>query len=137
MSGPGAHRPNEHFGATVRLRRRSEFDGVLQHGLRQSDAYLTVWAAPNKQGHARLGLIVGRRCGNAMQRNRLKRLLREAFRRNQSRLPQDFDLVCLPRADTALTLPIAVESLCTLSARLRRRWAGRPRHEPPTPRESG
>jgi ribonuclease P protein component len=54
-------------------------------------------ARPNGLGHPRLGLTVPRRVGKAVRRNRLKRLLREAFRLNQHELPQGMDYVVLVR----------------------------------------
>jgi len=52
----------------------------------------------NSLPHARLGLSVSRRVGKAVARNRWKRLLREAFRLEQHRLPPGVDLVAIPRA---------------------------------------
>ena len=49
-------------------------------------------------GHLRVGLSVSRKIGNAVQRNRFKRLYREAFRLSRAELPTGLDLVMLPRS---------------------------------------
>jgi ribonuclease P protein component len=76
-----------------RLTGKSQFDLVHRERLRVSDALFTVIARPNGMGHARLGMAVGRRAaGSAVNRNRVRRVVREAFRLNQQELPP-LDLV--------------------------------------------
>lgn len=72
-----------------------QFKAVLDRGRRLGDSVLTLYLAPNPCGYPRLGVSVGKSCGNAVMRNHLKRLLREAFRRNQDRIPADFDYVVM------------------------------------------
>jgi len=79
-----------------RLLRRTAFDRVLKARCRAADRWLVVYAAPNTVDHPRLGVIVGRRHGGAVARNRLKRRLREAFRLSRPDLPGECDLVCIP-----------------------------------------
>jgi len=118
MSDPSPHRGAFRFPAEMRVRCRHDFDDAFRHGFRASDDRLTVWARLNGLPHSRLGIVVGRKYGGAVQRNRLKRLLREAFRLNRARLPAGMDLICAPRAGRRISLAELVESLTRLAAKL-------------------
>ena len=53
--------------------------------------------ASNNLSYSRLGLSVGKRVGNAVKRNRIKRLTRELFRKNKEKFPRGYDIVFIPR----------------------------------------
>ncbi len=83
------------FPKNRRLASNRQFKAVLDHGRRVGNELLTLYRAPNVRGYPRLGVSVGKSSGNAVVRNRLKRLLREAFRQSQDRIPRDFDYVLM------------------------------------------
>ena len=83
------------FPKSKRLVSNRQFRAVLAHRRRRSDGLLTLYVAENDCGHSRLGVSVGKAHGNAVVRNRLKRLLREAFRQSQDQIPQGFDYVLM------------------------------------------
>ncbi len=85
------------FRAFEHVRLKREFDRVFQEGRAFELREISVRALPNGLGHARLGLCVSKRHGNAVRRNRIKRLLREAYRLNRRALAVPCDLVIVPR----------------------------------------
>ena len=78
-----------------------------------ADDRLLIFGCPNDLPYPRLGLSVSRKFGNAVKRNRWKRLLREAFRLCRAELPVGIDLVVIPRGgdDAELELGVLTQSL--------------------------
>ena len=105
----------------MRLLSRSDFRRVYEH--RNSVAYSSVRIVGRLNGKefSRMGLSVSRDCGNAVVRNRWKRLLREAFRLSQASLPAGIDFVVIPRPDAEPELGPLEKSLVNLSWRLAKR----------------
>lgn len=118
----------------MRLRSGGEFAAVYRLRLTASDERLLVYGRLNDLDFARLGLSVSRKVGNAVVRNRWKRLIREAFRLTQDRLPSGIDLVIIPRAAEPPTLAEVQTSLVRLAGDIRRRCdrrRGEPKKSPP------
>ena len=78
-----------------RLLRSAQFEAVFDARLSAGNKWLTLHWRDNGLGHPRLGLVVSRKFGNAVARNRFKRRIREFFRRNKS-MADSLDLVVLP-----------------------------------------
>jgi ribonuclease P protein component len=115
---PASFRPHE------RIRDPRDFRRAYERRRSAGDTSLVVYAVENGREYARLGVSIGRKkVRNASDRNRVKRLIREAFRLSKAGLPPGVDLVVVPRG-ASLTFAQAQASLAGLaraaSARLSR-----------------
>jgi ribonuclease P protein component len=82
----------------ARLSRSAEFERVYRQGRSTANRHLVLYAFPNPSTETpRLGLSVSRKVGGAVERNRVKRLLREAFARHEPGLSPGQDLVVVAR----------------------------------------
>jgi ribonuclease P protein component len=105
------HHPDAHpfpFRRRHRLSLATEFESAYDRGTRRSSGPITIHLVPNDRPDHRLGLSIGRRIGNAVARNRLKRLLREAFRLVRPELPTlpdgAYDIVVSARPHRVMAL---------------------------------
>ena len=74
--------------AQRRLRRKPEFEAVYARGRRMGNGFFAVTARPNNESHPRLGMAVASKlAGGSVERNRIRRVVRESFRLNQHELP--------------------------------------------------
>ena len=81
-----------------RLSRSGEFERVYREGRSHASRHLVVYAFPRgEDSEPRLGVSVGRKLGGAVERNRMKRLLREAFWANAASLREGHDFVIVAR----------------------------------------
>src|SRR3954452_20767391 len=99
------------FPQTHRMKTPAEFERCYARKRSASDGVLIVYACENDLPHPRLGCSVSRKVGNAVVRNRYKRLFREAFRLSQHELPPGVDFVLIPRRGPEPTIEQVKASL--------------------------
>lgn len=99
------------FPRSARLIKKAEFQRVFAQGRKSFSPEFAIYVLPNDVGQARLGMAIGRKAGKSVQRSRIKRLLREAFRQGRGAWPA-MDVVVVARsAPVALTLELARQRL--------------------------
>lgn len=121
------------FKRSQHLRSRAEFDGVYKAGFRQGSGPLLLFLLANDGKRTRFGISVSKKLGNAVRRNRVKRLLREAYRLQQHDLPQGFDWLVVVRPHGPMPLESYMKTLRDLAATLAARWERRPVEAPDRP----
>ncbi len=118
----GGHPPGERgdrliFPAALRVRAKRDFEAVYRTGKRIGDAFFSINLCANKVNLPRLGLSVGTKAiGNAIARNRVRRLIRESFRHARPGLrPLDYVVGAksAARQASATTLRASLETLWT------------------------
>ncbi|MDY6854169.1 MAG: ribonuclease P protein component [Thermodesulfobacteriota bacterium] len=80
-----------------RILKRSQFLETLRKGKEFHTGKFTIIVSPNNMGKNRLGVTVSRKIGNAVKRNRVKRLVREFFRLNKAQIPCCHDIVFIAK----------------------------------------
>ena len=89
--------PVKGFPKRIRLRKRRQYLAVQRGGHRVTTPHFVVYGRPNGGKPPRIGITVSKKVGKAVTRNRVKRLVREAFRLNRACLPAGLDLVMVAR----------------------------------------
>ena len=84
-----------------RLRHRKDFDLAFRNGSRRQTKNFTIILRANGLEFSRLGVTVGKKVGNAVKRNRVKRYLREFFRLHKHKLPPSHDVVIIAKREAA------------------------------------
>ena len=101
MSTPPA---SARFPASMRIKRPTDIRDAMRRGRRVHRGPLRVHIHDRAGAHHRLGLAVSRRVGNAIVRNRIKRMLREAFRQDSAQWTSPSDVLIIVHPHDALDL---------------------------------
>ena len=108
------------FSRASRLRLKKDFEAVFDAGRKTVTRDLVAWHSPGVGKEKKLGLMVSKKIGGAVERNRLKRLLREAFRLTGKQLKEGTRLIIYPKAGCEVkNLTQARQALDTLRRRAR------------------
>lgn len=92
-----SEKPDQTYSQDRHIKSPRVFERVFKTRCRSYDSILLVFCAPNGLTRSRLGLSVSKKIGNSPTRNRWKRLIREAFRKNPDQIPSGFDYVVIPQ----------------------------------------
>ena len=87
--------------AETTIKENYEFRRMYAKGKSGVSSCLVVYCRPNRLGHNRLGVTVGKKLGHAVVRNRVRRRLREIFRLAQPEMKQGYDVIVVGRARAA------------------------------------
>ena len=96
-----ANTTSEGFPRKLRIVRPCDYQTLYKTGRRVHSERFVLFGRENAMGCPRLGITVSRKVGNAVVRNRIKRLFREIFRKSRGEIPGRFDIVVNARPDCA------------------------------------
>jgi len=109
-----------------RLKKRYEFRQVQLTGRHIHTPHFLIVVQPNSLENTRLGITVTKKVGNAVQRNRIKRVVREVFRRNRHLFPPSHDVVFIAKRDAdAIGYDSLLNELRCAAVKLKEGGAGR------------
>lgn len=93
----------------LRLRRKKDYQLVFAKGKSFSNRYVVFYIM---EGTSKYGFIASKKVGNAVQRNRAKRLMREVIRRNLSLIKPNLEIICIARVNIKGVSYWEVENSC-------------------------
>ena len=103
------------LGRLDRIRHAEDYRAILAQPPSAHSRFFLAFVLPQRSNRTRLGITVGRKVGSAVVRNRIKRIVREVFRRHRSLFPNQSDTVIVARAPaTRLDYKGAFESILNM-----------------------
>jgi len=121
---------DESFSKENRVRHRGDFLRIQKKGNRVTTKNLILFSKPNNFRRRRLGITVSKKVGNSVRRNRLKRVIREVFRKNKELFPYSFDVVVIVKRTENIkgyhTIKREIAGVKNRLASKRKRYPSRP-----------
>ena len=90
---------NERLKPCERIRRKKDFLSLYSKGIRFRGRYFNLVYLPSSLGFSRVAVVVSKKVGGAVERNRIKRWMREFFRKNKQLLGSPTDLIVIARRE--------------------------------------
>jgi len=90
---------NERLTSLERIRRKKDFSSLYKNGSRLRGRYFDLVYRPSQSGASRLAVVVSRKVGSAVIRNRIKRRIRDVFRRNKGLFAAPMDVIVVTRKE--------------------------------------
>lgn len=89
-------RPVNTFKKKEKLKRKKEFQNIFQFGIKLRDSYFIIYRHNNSFHFSRIAIVTSRKFGNAVNRNRMKRRIREIYRTNKMEFSEGNDYIIIP-----------------------------------------
>lgn len=86
---------------TAIIKKNRDYTRMYRRARSQTGQLLVTYCAKNRLGHNRIGITASKRVGNAVRRNRAKRVIRAAYTGLEGQLPQGYDFIFVARSRTA------------------------------------
>ena len=81
--------------AKYRIKNNEEFDNIIKNGNKKSNNFFVIYNKDRVLDFSRFGISLSKKFGNAVKRNKYKRILREIIRNNQKKFKNDFDYIII------------------------------------------
>ena len=79
----------------IRIKSKIEFEDIIKNGKKESNSYFVIYNKDRKYDYSRFGITLGKKFGNAVKRNKYKRILREIIRINQKKFKNNYDYIII------------------------------------------